>query len=42
MIVLLKEINKAAHEAGGRLEMEESDRYRKRYRELLQDAEQEC
>lgn len=42
MIVLLKEINKATHEAGGRLEMAESDRYRKRYRELLQEAEQEC
>ena len=42
MIVLLKEINKATHEAGGQLEMEEAWRYRKRYRELLQEAEQEC
>jgi transposase len=42
MIVLLKEINKATHEAGGQLGMEEAWLYRKRYRELLQEAEQEC
>lgn len=42
MIHLLKEINKATHEAGGRLEVKESEHYRKRYRELLNSAEQEC
>jgi len=42
MIVLLKEINKATHEAGGRLETVTSDQYRKRYRELLAEAELEC
>jgi transposase len=42
MIVLLKEINNVTLEAGGQLGMEESWRYRKRYRELLQEAEQEC
>jgi transposase len=42
MIVLLKEINKATHEAGGRLETVASDHYRKRYRELLADADLEC
>jgi len=42
MIVLLKEINKATHEAGGCLETAESEHYRKRYRELLQEAELEC
>ncbi|MFH1672124.1 MAG: IS66 family transposase [Pseudomonadota bacterium] len=42
MTVLLKEINKAVHEAGGRLETTVSGHYRKRYRELLQEAETEC
>jgi transposase len=42
MIVLLKEINKATHEAGGRLEIMASEHYRKRYRELLEEAEKEC
>lgn len=42
MSVLLKEINKATHEAGGRLEITVSEHYRKRYRDLLQEAEKEC
>ena len=42
MIVLLKEINKATHDAGGRLETAESKHYRKRYRVLLFEAKQEC
>jgi len=42
MIKLLKEINKATHEAGGCLETTESEHYRKRYRDLLQEAETEC
>jgi len=42
MIKLLKEINKATHEAGGRLKATESEQYRKRYRDLLQEAETEC
>jgi len=42
MIVLLKEINKATHEAGGRLEIMASEHYRKRYRGLLEEAEKEC
>ncbi len=42
MIVLLKQINKATHEAGGRLEVTESEHYRKRYRDLLHAAETEC
>jgi transposase len=42
MIVLLKEINKATHEAGGKLEVAESEHYRKRYRVILQEAELEC
>lgn len=42
MIALLKEINKATHEAGGRLETTESQHYRQRYRDILQDAEMEC
>lgn len=42
MIALLKEINKATHEAGGSLETVEAQQYRKRYRELLADAELEC
>ncbi|MCK9295566.1 MAG: IS66 family transposase [Desulfobulbaceae bacterium] len=42
MSALLKEINKATHEAGGRLEIRESELYRKRYRDLLHEAEKEC
>lgn len=42
MSALLKEINKATHEAGGRLEITVSEHYRKRYRDLLQEAEKEC
>jgi transposase len=42
MIALLKEINNATHDAGGRLETAESEQYRKRYRELIRDAELEC
>lgn len=42
MSVLLKEINKATHEAGGRLETMVSEHYRKRYRDLLQEADKEC
>ena len=42
MIALLKEINKATHKAGGSLEAEDSDHYRKRYRDILHDAETEC
>jgi transposase len=42
MSVLLKEINTATHAAGGCLETAESEHYRKRYRELLREAELEC
>lgn len=42
MVALLKEINKATHEAGGRLDVLASQHYRKRYRDLLQEAEREC
>lgn len=42
MIILLKEINKATHEAGGRLDLMASEHYRKRYRKLLLEAEKEC
>lgn len=42
MILLLKEINKVTNDAGGCLETAESEHYRKRYRELLREAEQEC
>ena len=42
MMALLKEINKATHEAGGRLEIRIAGHYRKRYRDLLQEAEKEC
>lgn len=42
MMVLLKEINKATHEAGGRLDIMASEHYRKRYRLLLEEAEKEC
>ena len=39
---LLKEINNATHAAGGCLENTQSELYRKRYRELLHEAEIEC
>jgi len=42
IILLLKEINKATNDAGGRLEMAASEHYRKRYRDLLHEAEHEC
>jgi transposase len=42
MMVLLKEMNKATHEAGGRLDIMASEHYRKRYRLLLEEAEKEC
>jgi transposase len=39
---LLKEINNATQSAGGCLENTQSELYRKRYRELLHEAEIEC
>jgi transposase len=42
MMLLLKEINKATHEAGGCLDALLSQQYRKRYRDLLEEAEREC
>lgn len=42
MILLLKEINKAVNDSGGRLEIAVSEQHRKRYRELLHEAEREC
>lgn len=42
MALLLKEINKAVHAAGGRLEVAASLQFRIRYRELLKEAEAEC
>jgi transposase len=42
MKILLKEINKAVHEAGGCLDALLSQQYRQRYRELLDEAEKEC
>ena len=42
MITLLKEINKATHDSGGCLKTTESEHYRKRYRELLLEADLEC
>jgi len=39
---LLKEINKAVLDAGGVLPAPESKRYRKRYRKLLTEADNEC
>ena len=42
MIVLLKEINTATDEAGGRLNIMASEHYRKRYRALIEEAEKEC
>jgi transposase len=42
MSALLQEINKATHDAGGRLDALASQQYRKRYRDLLAEAEREC
>ena len=42
MSALLLEINQTTQEAGGCLEIMESEHYRKRYRDLLQEAEKEC
>ena len=42
MSSLLKEINKAVHDAGGILPPELSTRYRERYRAVLTDADIEC
>ncbi len=42
MSLLLEEINKATLDAGGHLEAKEADAYRKRYRDLLEEAEKEC
>jgi len=42
MITLLQEIIQATHDAGGCLETKDSEQYRKRYRELLLEADQEC
>jgi transposase len=42
MILLLKEINKVTNDAGGCLEKATSEHYRKRYRNLLFEAEVEC
>jgi len=40
--VLLKEANKAVHDAGGCLDPAKAEQFRVRYRELLQQAELEC
>jgi len=42
MTELLKEINRATQEAGGSLDMATSEGYRKRYRDLLKEAQGEC
>jgi len=42
MIVLLKEINQAAQDAGGCLNTTEAQRYRKQYRDLLCEVDLEC
>ena len=42
MSELLIEMNNATHASGGRLENTESTYYRKRYRDLLREAEIEC
>ncbi len=42
MAELLKEINEVTRSAGGRLETAKSEMYRKRYRDLLREAEIEC
>lgn len=39
---LLKEINRAVDNAGGALECDEAEKYRKRYRDVLKKAEIEC
>lgn len=39
---LLKEINIATQEAGGKVTASDSEHYRKRYRALLEEAEKEC
>ena len=40
--VLLKEANQAVHDVGGCLDAVTAEQYRGRYRELVQQAEQEC
>lgn len=42
MAELLGEINKAVNKAGGRLDAPASELYRKRYRELLKEGDEEC
>jgi transposase len=42
MKVLLEELNKAVHVAGGQLEKSAATTYLERYRKLLQQAEKEC
>jgi transposase len=42
MNILLKQINQAVHDAGGCLDTTASEIYRKRYRDFLQDAENQC
>lgn len=42
MSELLREINQATHDAGGRLDVLASQQHRKRYRDLLTEAEREC
>jgi transposase len=42
MMVLLKEVNKATDEAGGRLDITASEHYRKRSRDLIEEADIEC
>jgi len=42
MQALLNQINQAVEEAGGRLSPDESERWRQRYRKLLEKAEIEC
>ena len=41
MKALLEEINRATNDAGGMLEASESEKYRQRYRAILQNAEAE-
>jgi len=42
MAILLKEINNATQSAGGCMETEQSNRYRRKYRALLREADIEC
>ena len=42
LIELLKEMNKATEEAGGCLDPPEAEEFRQRYRNLIQEAEEEC